>query len=57
MSKDQKVIFRKLLQHRIRMLREAADYSRKEMATMLGVFEDTYKKWEIGPTGTMPSYY
>lgn len=57
MSKDQKVVFRKLLQHRIRLLREASDYSRKEMATMLGVFEDTYKKWEIGTTGTMPSYY
>jgi len=57
MAKEQKVEFRKLLQHRIRLLREAADFSRKDMATMLDVFEDTYKKWEIGGTGTMPSYY
>lgn len=57
MSKDQKVVFRKLLQHRIRLLREASEYTRGEMARMLDVLEDTYKKWEIGAGGTMPSYY
>lgn len=57
MSKDQKVVFRKLLQHRIRLLREAANFSRGEMARMLDVLEDTYKKWEIGNGNTMPSYY
>ena len=57
MAKDQKVVFRKLLQHRIRLYREAAEFSRKEMATMLDVFEDTYKKWEIGTGGTMPGFY
>ena len=57
MAKDQKVVFRKLLQHRIRLLRENAEFTRKDMATMLDVFEDTYKKWEIGAGGTMPSYY
>ena len=57
MAKDQKTVFRKLLQYRIREYREAAEFSRKEMATMLDVFEDTYKKWEIGTGGTMPGFY
>ena len=57
MAKDQKVLFRKLLQYRIRLHREAREFTRKEMATVLDVFEDTYKKWEIGSGGTMPSFY
>ena len=57
MSPTTKVEFRKLLQTRIRNLREEQNYSRKDMARMLDVPEDTYKKWEISPSGTMPSFY
>lgn len=52
-----KTEFRTLLQYRIRLFREQMGYSRQDMAAILGVLEDTYKKWEIGAGGTMPSYY
>lgn len=52
-----KIEFRTLLQYRIRLFREQQGYTRQAMATILGVLEDTYKKWEIGAGGTMPSYY
>lgn len=57
MSPTKKVEFRKLLQTRIRKLRESQNYSRRDMASLLDVPEDTYKKWEISPSGTMPSFY
>jgi len=57
MAKDQKIIFRKLLQHRIRLLREDSGFSRDEMASILDVLTDTYRKWELSDGTTMPSYY
>ena len=52
-----KANFRKLVQYRIRTIREGHGFSRKEVAHILGIPEETYKKWEIGGTGTMPAFY
>ena len=57
MTLDRKSDFRRLLQYRIRYLRENANFTRKDMAKVLDVFEDTYKKWELSPSGTMPAYF
>jgi len=52
-----KTEFRTLLQKRTLRFRKDAGYTRKQMGMMLGVKEDTYKKWEIGSSGAMPVMY
>lgn len=56
-NKSEKIGFRKLIQKRTRLYREQANISRNDIALLLNVFPDTYKKWEISDSSHMPSFY
>ncbi len=56
-ANTQKNMFRKVLQQRIRRLREESRFSREEMAQILNVRTDTYRKWELSNGTTIPIYY
>ena len=52
-----KAQFRKVFQHRMRTARENAGLSRTQIALVLGVYDDTYKHWEINKSASMPAMY